>query len=75
MRYAIAFSIFFGLVACTSAGKHTQNVCTDSPALSCLTEVRCDYDEARGCNVCYCYNAPADSEGVSDYTTGGYTGE
>ena len=63
------------LAGCVSTNRRADNVCPEHASLKCLTEVKCDLDEERGCSVCYCHNAPGDTESVSSYETGGYDDE
>jgi hypothetical protein len=74
MRYAV-IGIFMALAGCTSVNKNVQNVCPENSSLSCISEIRCEFDDERGCNVCYCHEAPNDPGSPSDYDKGGYDDE
>jgi hypothetical protein len=60
------------LASCTSVNKNVDNVCPEDAALKCLSEIKCDWDEKRKCNVCFCHNPPNDPGSPHDYDTGGY---
>jgi len=71
MKYILVVSVLV-LASCVNVGKSVDNVCSESSHLECLSEVHCDLDEERGCQVCQCGPAKDDTGNPSDYQTGGY---
>ena len=43
---------------CARVGKSRPEVCPEYANLVCMTEIKCDWDEERECNVCACHNEP-----------------
>jgi hypothetical protein len=59
-RALLAVLALASLAACRTIGSEVRSACPEYRDLSCLSQVDCVWDAARGCSVCRCL--PVDQE-------------